>query len=118
MNKIGNLIDEKVEKMAKENSNPACKADKKQKNEQLMSQFANIYSKLEEIAFDNGEKYADISLRVKILLKNLLDNRKSGWEKTKKQNEGGPKKVEDLRKELEAKQREDEKLREAEYYEE
>lgn len=31
----------------------------------------------------------------------MIDNRKSGWEKTKKASEAGPKKIEDLRKELE-----------------
>jgi hypothetical protein len=35
----------------------------------------------------------------------MLDNRRSGWEKSKKASEAGPKKVEDLRKELEAKAR-------------
>jgi hypothetical protein len=48
---------------------------------------------------------------VKILALNLLDNRKDGWEKSKKQNEKGPKKVEDLKKEMEAKAREDEAQR-------
>jgi hypothetical protein len=33
----------------------------------------------------------------------MLDDRIAGWEKTKKLNEAGPKKVEDLRKELEKK---------------
>ncbi|CDW87535.1 eukaryotic translation initiation factor 4g-like [Stylonychia lemnae] len=118
MNKIGNLIDDKLTKMTQEIQNPNFKADRKQKNEHTIKLFENIFNKFEEIAFDNGEKYADISLRVKILIKNMLDNKKSGWEKTKKQNEGGPKKVEDLRKEIQAKQMEEEKLREAEYYEE
>lgn len=36
-----------------------------------------------------------------MLLRNMLDNRKSGWEKSKKANESGPKKVEELRRELE-----------------
>ena len=49
----------------------------------------------------------------------MLDNRASGWAKTKKQNESGPKKLEELRQELEAKAREEEMLRlqaEAEEY--
>lgn len=41
----------------------------------------------------------------------MLDNRKSGWEKSKKEKEGGPKKVEDLRRELEEKARKEEELR-------
>ena len=35
----------------------------------------------------------------------MLSNRESGWEKTKKQNEAGPMKVDDLRRVLEAKAR-------------
>ena len=35
----------------------------------------------------------------------MLDNKDSGWEKSKKESEKGPKKVEDLRKELEEKQK-------------
>lgn len=46
-----------------------------------------------------------------MLVKNMLDNRKSGWEKSKKQNEKGPKKVEDLRRELEEQQRREEEAR-------
>lgn len=41
----------------------------------------------------------------------MLDDRAKGWERTKKQHEAGPKKVEDLRKELEQKAREEEKNR-------
>ena len=46
-----------------------------------------------------------------MIIKNLLENRASGWEKTHKQNESGPKKVDDLRKELEEKARKEEELR-------
>lgn len=46
-----------------------------------------------------------------MLIKNLLENRTKGWEKTKKQNESGPKKVEDLRQELARKAREEEQAR-------
>jgi hypothetical protein len=43
-----------------------------------------------------------------MLIKNLLENRDKGWEKSKKANEAGPKKIEELRKELERKAREEE----------
>ena len=43
-----------------------------------------------------------------MLIKNLLENREKGWEKTKKQNESGPKKVLDLRQELARKSQEEE----------
>ena len=51
------------------------------------------------------------------MVKNMLDNRLSGWEKSRKANEKGPKKTEDLKKELEAKVREDERIRQLEYEE-
>lgn len=46
-----------------------------------------------------------------MLIKNMLDNRATGWEKSKKQNESGPMKVEDLRRQVEAKLRAEEELR-------
>jgi hypothetical protein len=36
-----------------------------------------------------------------MLIKNMMENRQKGWEKTKKQDESGPMKVEDLRKKIE-----------------
>jgi hypothetical protein len=41
----------------------------------------------------------------------MLDNRRTGWAKSKKDDDSGPKKVEDLRKELEAKARIEEEQR-------
>jgi hypothetical protein len=48
----------------------------------------------------------------------MLDNRKGNWEKSKKQHEKGPKKVEELKKELEEKVREDNRIRQQLEYEE
>lgn len=53
-----------------------------------------------------------------MLLRNMLDNRNSGWEKSKKANESGPKKVDELRRELEEQLRKEEELRQAAEYEE
>ena len=52
-----------------------------------------------------------ISQRIRILIMNMLDNRESGWAKAKQQNESGPKKVDDLRRELERKAYEEEQVR-------
>lgn len=41
----------------------------------------------------------------------MFDQREQGWQKSRQAHEKGPKKVEDLRKELEAKAREEEYLR-------
>lgn len=52
-----------------------------------------------------------VSNRIKMLIKNMLENRESGWERTKKQNEAGPMKVEELRKETERKLKEEAEIR-------
>jgi hypothetical protein len=46
-----------------------------------------------------------------MLIKNMLENRASGWEKSKKQNESGPMKVDDLRKQITAKLMAEEEIR-------
>jgi hypothetical protein len=46
-----------------------------------------------------------------MLIKNMIENRQSGWEKSKRQNEGGPMKVEELRKQIESKLKEEADLR-------
>lgn len=70
--------------------------------------YNRIFARFEELANTENDI---INQRVKLLIKNMIDNRKSGWEKTKKASEAGPKKIEDLRKELEQKAREEEMLR-------
>eukprot|EP00347_Sterkiella_histriomuscorum_P005403 403356747 len=114
MNKIGYIIDEKLVKL---NSSSESKPSIIAKNKEIIADFNRIFAKFEEIASNEKEQYNDISLRVKILIKNMIDNRSGNWEKSKKQNEKGPKKVEELKKELEAKQREDERIRQLEYEE-
>ncbi len=52
-----------------------------------------------------------ISNRVKMLIKNMLDNRESGWKKTKEMQESGPMKVEELRQKLENKLRQEQQIR-------
>ncbi len=101
MNKIGQLIDDKIKKYEAESQG------KKKKNEATADRLKAIFKRFAELTDDASV----CSIRVRMLIKNLLDNRASGWEKTKKQNEGGPKKVEDLRKELEKKAREEEQAR-------
>ena len=60
----------------------------------------------------------ECSTRVKLIVKNMLENREQGWEKSKKQSEKGPKKVEELRKEMEEKAKQDERQRQLEYEDE
>ncbi len=78
-----------------------------------IQQYKKIFAKIEQVKSDTS-----LSQRVRILLINLIEERASGWSKSKKQNESGPKKIEDLRKELEQKHKDEEQKRiEAEYEE-
>lgn len=43
-----------------------------------------------------------ISNRIKILIKNMFDDRSNNWERCKKKNDAGPKKVAEVRQEVEA----------------
>lgn len=99
MNKVGYLLDDKIKKLEQED-NPV----KQKKNEKTAAKYHKIFKRFEDLA----QETSICSLRVRMLLLNLIENRSQGWEKTKKQNESGPKKVEDLRKELEKKAREEE----------
>jgi hypothetical protein len=74
MNKIGYLIDEKLSKYSSEKNE-----DKRKKNEKTAEKFNKIYERLDEITQTN-----ECSVRVSLLVKNMLENRESGWEKTKK----------------------------------
>lgn len=43
-----------------------------------------------------------ISNRIKILIKNMFDDRENNWERCTKKNKAGPKKVAEVRQEVEA----------------
>jgi hypothetical protein len=101
MNKIGYLIDDKIAKASKEEKKEERKRPK-EKTEEQVKEYHKIFKRFEDLAY-NDNANVKVSQRVKMLLRNMLDNRKSGWEKSKKAAESGPKKVEDLRKELEEK---------------
>ena len=113
LNRIGSIIDDKIEKLKKES---LAKPEKEAKNTDTINKFNTVYQKIEEIANNSEGKpeYAEISLRVKILCKNMLDDQKNNWERQRQINEKGPKKVEDLRRELEQKAYEEEKQRQFE----
>ena len=50
-----------------------------------------------------GRKWtSSISNRIKVLIKNMFDDRQNNWEKCKKKNDAGPKKIAEVRQEVEA----------------
>ena len=71
----------------------------------------NTFARFDELVSEKS--VPQVSVRVKMLIKNMLDNRAKGWEKTKKQDESGPMKVDELREKLEKKMREEIAQREA-----
>lgn len=97
MNKIGYIIDDKINKAAKEEKK---EEKKKPRMDEQLKEYQKIFTRFEDLAY-NENTNVFVSTRVKMLLRNMLDNRKSGWEKSKQQSEKGPKKVEDLRREYE-----------------
>ena len=109
MEKIGYLIDEKLNKMKSANE------AKQKKNEKTMIKYNNIFKRFEDFV-DADESV--ISNRVRILVINLRENRAQGWERTRKMNEEQPKKIEDLRKEEEQKLRLEQQLSMQAEYEE
>lgn len=97
MNKVGNILDIKLEKIKQSIVDGTVKDIEKvtkQKIESTFNRFKNL---------SNDETDPPISTRIKMLIMNMFDNRATNWEKLKKQNESGPMKVEELRKEAERK---------------
>ena len=85
INKIGYIIDEKLEGTEKG----------KKKNLKVKSEYMKIYERLEDLA---SEENIEVSKRVKLLIKNMFDHRKSGWLKAKSKSEQGPMKLQELKK--------------------
>jgi hypothetical protein len=79
MNKIGYLLDDKMKKLEIESKK---KPEREAKNKETISKFNTIFARFEEIG--NSEKITDISNRVKILCKNMLDDREKDWDRQRK----------------------------------
>ncbi len=103
--KIGFIFDELIEKAAnsQKKTGPDGQPTLLQRNSLA---FQDIFKRFEELKED-----LSISQRIRILIINMLDSRKTGWVKAKQQNESGPKKVDELRRELEQKAYEEEQIR-------
>lgn len=98
ISKVGYLIDDKLIRL--ENT---PEAERKPVNIERAGEYNKIYERFHELG---SGSHAAVSMRVQLLIKNMLENRQSGWKKSKKANEGGPKKLDELRKEAEDKMRE------------
>lgn len=106
LNKIGYLIDDRL---AQIEARPLEREKGKAKDEKIKGMIQRTFARLEEIVEKD-----EVNQRVKLLIKNLLDNRESNWEKSRGQDEKGPKKVDELRQEEMKKHEEESRKREAE----
>jgi hypothetical protein len=52
-----------------------------------------------------------VSTRQKMLILNMIDNRKTNWERSKKLEESGPMKIEELKQQYEKKLHEEQRVR-------
>lgn len=111
MEKIGYMIDEKLTSLkAGEEGGESGKGKKsEQADAGVKDKIIKTFARLNELASDTS--VPPVSTRVKMLIKNMLENRAQGWERTKKQDESGPMKVDELREKLEKKLREEQAIR-------
>ena len=97
MNKIGYIIDERLKKEQEKG--------KETLNLKRLLEYNDVFKRFEDL-----QSEPKLSNRVQILIKNMLENKNTGWEKSKKESEKGPKKVEELRKEMVAKNKLEQEL--------
>lgn len=79
MNKVGHILDEKIRKVEALIAQGGESVKLKKSDKQALK-FKEVFSKFEDYAGDSSI----CSLRVRMLIKNLMENRAKGWEKTKK----------------------------------
>jgi hypothetical protein len=130
MSKIGDSLDNKISQInidIKDDEKKNKKLKPLLKYESFYIRFTGklylfIYTESNFFLFIlelQSESNTEVSIRIKFLIKNMFDYRQGGWKKMKKDGEDGPKKVQDLRKEMEDSLRKDDrdkKRDEDEYY--
>lgn len=88
MNKVGEAFEKNINQT-------------KKNQEESQQSFKKIIDRFDWAMKLDGE--TEISNRMKLLVKNMFENRKSGWTKTKDLNKGGPKTKMEVQKEVEDK---------------
>lgn len=92
-----------IEVMEKQADKPMRPADI-----ETAEKIRKTFARFEE--FRSSSCIPQVSTRQKMLILNMMDNRKNEWERTKKA-ESGPMKVEELRQHLEKKLLEEQRIR-------
>jgi len=91
MNKVGEQFEERSK----------IKKKKTTEKDQL-EVFQVIIDKFQDL-MDLPDEDKTVSVRIKLLIKNMFANRESGWEKTKNINEGGPKTKKEVQNDVQEK---------------
>jgi hypothetical protein len=73
MEKIGVLLDQKLEQI---------KDSEKSRDQDTVKKIESTFSRFHELT--TNESVPQLSNRIKLLIKNMLDNRATGWERSKK----------------------------------
>ena len=74
MNKIGYIIDDRIKKEEQKGKETTIL--------KRLMEYNDVFKRFEEIQNDEAH-----SQRVKILVLNMMENKKNGWEKSKKESE-------------------------------
>lgn len=104
--KIGEYMDNKIAqleagiKLKAQEGQPVEKAASS-RDQEVLTKLNKVFARFE--ALTEPVSVPQLSNRIKLLIKNMLDDRSKGWERTKKQNEKKPMKVEELWKETQKK---------------
>ncbi len=114
MERVGIDIDKKISKIAAKRMKEEKEGKGLGKKDKQEQQFQRIFNRFSEI-IDTENPNQKIENRIKLLIKNMLENRKDNWSKTQKKADAGPKKVEDVRAEVERKHAQAAAERETDY---
>ena len=107
MEKVGSLIDEKLKtimqrKAAATLDNPLKEVELKQ-----AEKINAIFTRFADFMTSENSSIPKTSNQIKCLIKNMLENRESGWKKSLAAEAAGPMKVEELHKREELKKAEE-----------
>ena len=91
MNKVGKMLEDKMEKQKQKME------QNNEKTNNLVKVYNEIFDQFNHLIRDEIDK---VENRVKLLIKNMIANKESGWAKTEKKNQGGPKTKAEVQKEV------------------
>jgi hypothetical protein len=113
MEKIGHQLDAKLQNIEVALKSPqegGVEGGLKKVDLETADKVKKTFARFEEFLLDSS--VPQVSTRQRMLIMNMLDNRNSGWEKTKRLEDSGPMKVEELRQQQHKKLMEEAKIRE------